>query len=109
MDRYSIDPNGAWRHYHPRPVRAGWQMLGTVRCQSDHSIGALGRSPAGLFAQITPVACACWISAPLPMRCDRSSYPDLTEPRIGAPTSIYAVGARLSLVRTDEAAILPPF
>jgi hypothetical protein len=27
-------------------------MLGTVRCQSDDSIGALGRSPAGLFAQI---------------------------------------------------------
>jgi hypothetical protein len=27
-------------------------MVGTVRCQSDDSIGALGRSPAGLFAQI---------------------------------------------------------
>jgi hypothetical protein len=27
-------------------------MLGTVRSQSDDSIGALGRSPAGLFAQI---------------------------------------------------------
>ena len=27
-------------------------MLGTIRCQSDDSIGALGRSPAGLFAQI---------------------------------------------------------
>jgi hypothetical protein len=27
-------------------------MLGTVRCRSDDSIGALGRSPAGLFAQI---------------------------------------------------------
>jgi hypothetical protein len=27
-------------------------MLGTVRCQTDDSIGALGRSPAGLFAQI---------------------------------------------------------
>jgi len=26
-------------------------MLGTVRCQSDDSIGALGRSPAGLYAQ----------------------------------------------------------
>ena len=52
MDKYSIDPSGAWRHYHPRPVPAGWQMLGTVRCQSDDSIGALGRSPAGLFAQI---------------------------------------------------------
>jgi hypothetical protein len=27
-------------------------MVGTVRCQSDDSIGALGRSPAGLYAQI---------------------------------------------------------
>ncbi len=27
-------------------------MLGTVRCYGDDSIGALGRSPAGLFAQI---------------------------------------------------------
>ena len=52
MHRYTIDPNGAWRHYHPRPVPAGWRMLGTVRCQTDDSIGALGRSPAGLFAQI---------------------------------------------------------
>ena len=52
MDKYSIDPSGAWRHYHPRAVPAGWQMLGTVRCQSDDLIGALGRSPAGLFAQI---------------------------------------------------------
>jgi hypothetical protein len=52
MDRYTIDPNGAWRHYHPRPVPKGWRMLGTVRCQSDDSIGALVRSPAGLFAQI---------------------------------------------------------
>jgi hypothetical protein len=52
MDKYSIDPSGAWRHYHPRAVPAGWRMLGTVRCQSDDSIGALGRSPAGLYAQI---------------------------------------------------------
>jgi len=52
MDNYSIDPSGAWRHYHPRPGPAGWQILGTARCQSDDSIGALGRSPAGLFAQI---------------------------------------------------------
>jgi hypothetical protein len=52
MNRYSIDLSGAWRHYHPRAVPAGWRILGTVRCQSDDSIGALGRSPAGLFAQI---------------------------------------------------------
>ena len=52
MPTYIIDAGGAWRHYHPRPVPAGWRMLGTVRCRSDDSIGALGRSPAGLFAQI---------------------------------------------------------
>ena len=52
MDKYSIDPSGALRHYHPRPAPAGWRMLGTVRCQTDDSIVALGRSPAGLFAQI---------------------------------------------------------
>ena len=52
MATYIIDAGGAWRHYHPRAVPAGWRMLGTVWCQSDDSIGALGRSPAGLFAQI---------------------------------------------------------
>jgi hypothetical protein len=52
MDKYSIDSSGAWRHYHPWAVPAGWRLLGTVRCQSDDSIGAFGRSPAGLFAQI---------------------------------------------------------
>ena len=52
MDKYTIDLKGAWRHYHPRPVPAGWRILGTVRCQTEDSIGALGRSPAGLFAQI---------------------------------------------------------
>ena len=52
MQRYTIDPGGFWRLYHPKPVPEGWQMLGTFRCWSDDSIGALGRSPAGLFAQI---------------------------------------------------------
>jgi len=52
MDKYVIEAGAAWRLYHPMPVPAGWRMLGTVRCQSDDSIGALGRSPAGLFAQI---------------------------------------------------------
>jgi hypothetical protein len=33
-------------------VPKGWRILGTIECESDHSIGALGRSPAGLYAQI---------------------------------------------------------
>ena len=52
MDRYTIDPSGSWRLYHPMPVPNGWRMLGTIRRASDRSMGALGRSPAGLFAQI---------------------------------------------------------
>jgi hypothetical protein len=35
-------------------VPKGWRMYGTIECESDHSIGAFGRSPAGLFAQINP-------------------------------------------------------
>lgn len=39
---------GPWRLYtHPL---SGWQMLGTV--QRGMEIGALGRSPAGIYAQI---------------------------------------------------------
>lgn len=52
MDRYTIDPGGAWRRYHPQPVPKGWRMLGTIELR-DHSIGALGRSPAGLYVQIS--------------------------------------------------------
>jgi len=33
-------------------VPKGWRMLGTIECASDHSTGALGRSPAGVYAQI---------------------------------------------------------
>jgi hypothetical protein len=54
VDQYTIDATGAWRRYHPMKVPKGWRMLGIVECGSDHSIGALGRSPAGLFAQIRP-------------------------------------------------------
>ncbi len=54
MDTYAIDASGAWRRYHPMPVPKGWRMLGTIRLNSDHSTGAFGRSPAGLFAQIKP-------------------------------------------------------
>jgi len=52
MDTYTIDAGGAWRRYHPMPVPKGWRMLGTIECESDHSAGALARSPAGLYAQI---------------------------------------------------------
>jgi hypothetical protein len=52
MDTYIIDASGAWRRYHPMEVPKGWLMLGTIQRESDHSTGALGRSPAGLYAQI---------------------------------------------------------
>jgi len=52
MDTYFIEASGAWRRYHPMEVPKGWRMLGTIECASDHSTGALGRSPAGLYAQI---------------------------------------------------------
>jgi len=41
--------------------------------------------------RLTAVACVCWISAPLRMRCDRSSYPDLSERERIAPALTYAV------------------
>ena len=50
MATYIIDAGGAWRRYHPMAVPRRWRMLGTVA--SDHSIGALARSPAGLYAQV---------------------------------------------------------
>jgi hypothetical protein len=53
VETYTIDAGGAWGFYHPMPVPKGWRMIGTVQCASDNSIGALGRSPAGLYAQIT--------------------------------------------------------
>jgi len=52
MDTYTIDAGGAWRRYHPMDVPKGWRMLGTIERESDHSTGALGRSPAGLYALI---------------------------------------------------------
>jgi hypothetical protein len=52
MHRYTVDPSGFWRLYHPQPVPEGWRMLGTIRRASDRSMGALGRSPDGLFVQI---------------------------------------------------------
>ena len=53
MDQYTIDPSGAWGFYHPMRVPKGWRMLGTIQCASNNITGALGRSPAGLYAQIT--------------------------------------------------------
>jgi hypothetical protein len=53
METYVIDATAAWRRYHPMKVPKGWRMLGTIQCQSDHSTGAFGRSPAGLYAQIS--------------------------------------------------------
>lgn len=52
MDTYTIDAGGAWGFYHPMKVPKGWRMLGTIHCASDNTTGALGRSPAGLYAQI---------------------------------------------------------
>lgn len=46
--RLTVLPGGPWRHYtHPLP---GWRMLGTI--QRGMEIGALGISPAGIYAQI---------------------------------------------------------
>jgi len=53
METYVIDATAAWRRYHPMKVPKGWRMLGTIQCQRDHSTGAFGRSPAGLYAQIS--------------------------------------------------------
>ena len=53
MDTYFIEASGAWRRYHPMEVPKGWRMLGTIKRASDHSTGALGRSPAGVYAQIS--------------------------------------------------------
>jgi hypothetical protein len=52
MDTYTIDAGGPSRRCHPMEVLKGRRMLGTVERQSDHSTSALGRSPAGLYAQI---------------------------------------------------------
>lgn len=53
MESYKIDAGGAWGIYHPMSVPKGWRMLGTIQCAGDNTTGALGRSPAGLYAQIT--------------------------------------------------------
>ena len=52
MDTYTIDAGGAWHGYHPEPVPKGRRMLGTIHCDNDASMGALGRSPSGVYALI---------------------------------------------------------
>ena len=52
MDMYTVDAAGTWRRYHPTEVPKGWRMLGTIERQDNHVVGALGRSPAGVYAQI---------------------------------------------------------
>lgn len=47
--RLTVTPGGPWRLY-TRICPPGWEMLGTV--QRGMSIGALGVSDAGLYAQI---------------------------------------------------------
>jgi len=56
------------------------------------SVRSVARRP-DCSRRLTPVACACWISAPLRMRCVVSGYPDLSERGIIAPASICAVGS----------------
>ena len=52
MATYIVDPGGAWRRYHPMEVPTGWRMLGTIRYNGGRSIGALGRSPDGIYVLI---------------------------------------------------------
>ena len=47
-DRLIVTPGGPWRLY-TNPLQ-WWEMLGTVQRGMD--IGALARSPAGLFVQV---------------------------------------------------------
>ncbi len=52
MAKYVVDAGGAWRSYLPNAAPRGWLILGTIERQSDHSVGAFGRSPGGRYAQI---------------------------------------------------------
>ena len=47
--RYTVQIDGPWRLYtNTQPV--GWRIIGTI--QRNMEIGALGLSPAGIYAQI---------------------------------------------------------
>ncbi|OGA97124.1 MAG: hypothetical protein A3E79_00125 [Burkholderiales bacterium RIFCSPHIGHO2_12_FULL_61_11] len=47
--RYTVQVDGPWRLY-ARICPPGWEMVGTI--QRGLEIGALGKSPAGIYAQI---------------------------------------------------------
>ena len=47
--QYTVTFGASWKLYTVKAL-PGWEMLGTI--QRDHEIGALGKSPAGLYAQI---------------------------------------------------------
>ena len=47
--RYTITVDGPWRLYSTTQPK-GWTMIGTI--QREMEIGALGLSPAGIYAQI---------------------------------------------------------
>lgn len=47
--RYTVTLDGPWRLYTNIQPK-GWTMIGTI--QRDLEIGALGLSPAGIYAQI---------------------------------------------------------
>lgn len=46
--QYTVIVGGPWRLYTHK--LAGWEMIGTV--QRGAEIGALGKSPVGIYAQI---------------------------------------------------------
>jgi hypothetical protein len=50
VDSYTIDMAGPWRRYQ-RDIPRDWIILGTIRCDSDYSIGALARSAIGIYVQ----------------------------------------------------------
>lgn len=47
--RYTVQMGGPWRLY-TRTIPAGWACIGTI--QRGLEMGALMRSPAGVYAQI---------------------------------------------------------
>lgn len=52
MDTYTIDAGGPWRRFHPMEVPKGWRMLGTIQREGGRLLGALGRSPDGIYFQV---------------------------------------------------------
>ena len=48
----SLTPAAPGEATSPNAAPRGWLILGTIERQSDHSVGAFGRSPGGRYAQI---------------------------------------------------------